>query len=90
MRSADYGDVALGVEAAWPVPSVRLARGTMMRMQDAAGTTVSAHDGVVWITEESGARDVMLRAGQSFTFRRLGLALVEAWTEAALTFSAGH
>jgi hypothetical protein len=67
MRSADYGDVALGVECAWPVPGVRLARGAIVRMRDAAGTTVSAHQGLVWITEEK----------------------VEAWTDAALSFSAG-
>jgi hypothetical protein len=89
MRSADYGDVALGVECAWPVPGVRLARGAIVRMCDAAGTTVSAHQGLVWITEENGARDVLLRAGQSFHFCRSGLALVEAWTDAALSFSAG-
>ena len=58
MRSADYGDVALGVECAWPVPG-----------------------------EENGERDVVLRAGDSFRFHRSGLALVEAWTDAALTFS---
>lgn len=88
MRSADYGDVALGVECAWPVPGVRLARGAIVRMRDAAGTTVSAHNGVVWITEENGERDVVLRAGDSFRFHRSGLALVEAWSDAALTFSA--
>ena len=90
MRSADYGEVALGVEAAWPAPALRLARGAIVRMRDATGTTVSAHDGTVWITEENGTRDVLLRSGQSYTFRRAGLALLEAWTEAALTFSAGH
>ena len=90
MWPADYGDIALGVEAAWPAPAVRLARGAIVRMRDAAGTTVSAHGGMVWITEENGPRDVLLRSGQSFTFRRSGLALVEAWTEAALTFSADH
>ena len=88
MRSADYGDVALGVECAWPVPGVRLARGAIVRMRDAAGTTVSAHNGVVWITEENGECDVVLRAGDSFRFHRSGLALVEAWSDTALTFSA--
>ena len=90
MRSADYGGVALGVEAAWPAPALRLARGAIVRMRDAAGTTLSAHGGMVWITEEDGVRDVLLRSRQSFTFRRSGLALVEAWTEAVLSFSAGH
>jgi hypothetical protein len=87
MRPADYDDVALGVECAWPAPELRLARGSIVRMRDAAGTTVLAHDGVVWITEEEGERDVVLRAGDRFQLRRSGLALVEAWTAAGLTFS---
>ena len=87
MSAADYGDVALGVECAWPVPDMRLARGAVMPMRNAAGTTVTAHAGVLWITEENSAHDVLLRAGESFRFRRSGLALVEACTEAALTFS---
>ncbi|MBW8904922.1 MAG: DUF2917 domain-containing protein [Betaproteobacteria bacterium] len=88
MQSVDYGDVALGVECAWPVPGVQLAHGALVPMRDAAGTTVSVHTGVVWITEENGERDVVLRAGDSFRFHGSGLALVEAWTDAALTFSA--
>lgn len=75
MSAADHG---LGV---------RLARGAVMPMRNAAGTAVTAHAGVLWITEENSARDVLLRAGESFHFRRSGLTLVEAWTEAALTFS---
>jgi hypothetical protein len=78
MRPADYGDVALGVECAWPASAVRLARGSIVRMRNAAGTTVLAHDGVVWITDEEG---------DCFRFRRSGLALVEAFTAGGLTFS---
>ena len=70
------------------LPTVRLARGAIVRMRDVAGITVSAHDGVVWITEQNGERDVLLCAGDSFRFRRSGLALVEAWTDAALGFNA--
>jgi hypothetical protein len=42
------------------VPAVRLARGAIVRMRDAAGATVSAHAGVVWITEENGALLAMM------------------------------
>ena len=84
-----YNEVALGVECAWPSTGVRwLERGAIVEMRDAAGTTVSATDGVVWITEEDSARDVLLRPGQSFRLVRSGLALVEACTDAAITFSA--
>jgi hypothetical protein len=48
-------------------------------MRDAAGTTVTAEAGVVWITEEDSRRDMLARSG---------LALVEACSDASITFSA--
>ena len=68
--------------------STRLARGTLVRVRDAAGSTVSAQAGTVWITEENIRRDVLLRPGQSFRPRGSGLAIVEAWTDAAITLEA--
>jgi len=47
-----------------------------MRSADYGGAPGARRDGaharrgMLWITEESGARDVLLRSGQSFTFRR--------------------
>jgi len=67
--------------------STPMARGTLVRVRDAAGSTVSARAGTVWITEENSARDVLLRAGESFRLRTAGLAIVEAWTDAAISFS---
>jgi len=69
-------------------PSTRIARGSYIRVRDAAGSTVSAQAGTVWITEENSARDVLLRPGQSFRLRAPGLAIVEAWTDAAITLEA--
>jgi hypothetical protein len=57
-----------------------------LRLSEPVGTTVTAHSGALWITEQASARDVLLRAGQSFTFTRPGLALVEAFGEASLSF----
>jgi hypothetical protein len=64
---------------------IELNRGKFVRMTRGAGSTVTAHAGSVWITEENGVRDIVLRAGQSFTFRRSGLALVEAFSDAELS-----
>jgi hypothetical protein len=64
---------------------IELSRGKFVRLTRGAGSTVTAHTGSVWITEEDSVRDVVLRAGQSFTFRRSGLALVEAFSDAALS-----
>lgn len=65
---------------------VELQRGKFLRMSGSAGRTLTAHTGSVWITEEDNPRDVVLRAGQSFTLRGQGLTLVEAFSDAAVSF----
>jgi hypothetical protein len=49
-----------------------------------AGSTLTAHGGSVWITEQDNPRDVVLRAGQNMTLRRSGVALVEAFEDASI------
>ncbi len=66
--------------------TIDLQRGRFFRVHQGAGGTVTAHAGSVWITEQDSARDVVLRPGQSFTFGRPGLALVEAFSDASLSF----
>jgi hypothetical protein len=93
-----YGDVALGVECAWPQPSrgddpalgapvmkIQLSRGEAMPVRDGAGGTVHAHEGRVWITEEDTLADVVLGAGESFRLARRGLAVVEALSDASIS-----
>jgi Protein of unknown function (DUF2917) len=63
-----------------------LQRGRFLRVMDGAGSKVTAHAGSVWVTEEDSERDVVLRAGQSLRLRRPGLALVEAFSDAAISF----
>jgi hypothetical protein len=53
---------------------------------DGAGSTVTAHAGSVWITEQDSLRDVVLRPGESVRLRRAGLAVVEAFSDAAISF----
>lgn len=55
----------------------RLVRGHSLKVRDAAGCTVMCCAGTVWITQENDARDIFLAAGQSFTFDRPGLALIQ-------------
>lgn len=57
-----------------------------LRLTEAAGTTVTAHLGAVWITEQESRRDIVLRAGQTFTFTRSGVVLLEAFSPAAVSF----
>jgi hypothetical protein len=65
---------------------IDLQRGRVLRVMDGAGSTVTAHAGSVWITEQDSLRDVVLRPGESVRLRRAGLAVVEAFSDAAISF----
>ena len=67
---------------------IDLQRGRFLRVVDGAGSTLTAHAGSVWVTEEDSPRDVVLRAGESHRLRRRGVALVEAFSDAAISFDA--
>ena len=64
--------------------TINVRRGKVVRLPEGAGTTVTACAGEVWITEEDSPHDVVLTAGQSFTLARPGLALVQAFRDAAI------
>jgi hypothetical protein len=66
--------------------TVDLQRGGIVSVREGAGGSVTAHAGLVWITEQDSPRDVLLHSGQSFTFRRPGLALVQAFSDASISF----
>jgi hypothetical protein len=63
---------------------IALQRGQFLRVVNGAGSTVTAHGGAVWITEQDNPRDVVLRSGQNMTLRRAGVALVEAFEDASI------
>jgi hypothetical protein len=58
-----------------------------VNMQDAAGWTVKALTGSVWITQEGDNRDIALNAGESFTVDRDGSTLVSPFGEARICVS---
>ncbi len=64
---------------------IQLKRGELLRMQRRAGSTLRAHAGAVWVTEQASPRDVVLRAGESFRLAHPGLALVEAFSDASIS-----
>ena len=66
---------------------INLQRGQFLRVVDGAGSTVTAHGGSVWITEENSVRDVVLREGRSLVLRRRGVTLVEAFSDASISLS---
>ena len=58
--------------------TINLARGYLIRIEDARDMQVRVEKGLVWITQESDTRDVMLRSGECFRLDRDGIALIEA------------
>ena len=66
------------------MPTIDLRQGSIVRLPEGPGTTVTACAGAVWITEQDSPRDVVLSPGQSFTLARPGLALVQAFRDASI------
>jgi len=67
--------------------ALRLARGQTLTVRDGAGSTICANEGTVWITEENSRNDVLLEAGQCFKLQRPGVAVLQAFGEASVSFA---
>jgi hypothetical protein len=66
--------------------NLQLARGQVLRLDEAAGRTVCSTDGALWITEDNAPRkDVVLEAGACH--RLAGSALVQALSPATLSLA---
>ena len=57
---------------------LKLDRGQLLKVRDAAGHTVCALEGAVWITEDHQLRDIVLEEGQCYRLQNPGLAIVHA------------
>ncbi|HUQ75180.1 MAG TPA: DUF2917 domain-containing protein [Burkholderiales bacterium] len=62
---------------------VRLGPNQTLKVVDGAGSTVTAVEGAVWITEENRANDIVLEPGRSYQLRERGVALVNSLGGAA-------
>lgn len=58
--------------------AINIARGCLIRIEDARDMQVRVDKGALWITQERDTRDVMLQAGDSFRLDRDGAALISA------------
>ena len=63
--------------------AVRLGPNQTLKVVDGAGSTVSALEGAVWITEENQPKDIALEPGDSYRLRERGIALVNSLGGAA-------
>jgi hypothetical protein len=68
----------------------RLAAGEMLRVRDGIGQTLAVFHGLVWITQAGDPCDSFVAQGETFTFDRPGLALVEAVTDTRLAMLAAE
>lgn len=63
--------------------AVHLGPNQTLKVVDGAGSTVTAVEGSVWITEENRPADIVLEAGKSYRLRERGIALVNSLGGAA-------
>ena len=64
---------------------IELQRGRLLKLRN-PGSKLTVHQGSVWITEQGTLRDIILQAGESFIVDRTRVALLEACSDAALSF----
>ena len=60
------------------VRPLALCAGDLVRIVDAQGTLVHARTGLLWITDERSAGDIVLEAGQTHRIATRGTTIVEA------------
>jgi hypothetical protein len=58
--------------------AVKLGPNQTLKVVDAAGSTVCALEGSVWITEENDAKDIVLERGGCYRLRQRGVAIVNS------------
>ena len=73
------------MELAIDVPTVVLAAGQVLTLDDAAGRRIMARGGVVWVTEEDCRQDHIVGPGESLVLTRGGRTLVQALQPAWVT-----
>jgi len=64
---------------------IGLARGSLLRVENARDLQVQVEQGTLWITQEGDTSDVVLERGESFRLDRDGLALLHACGGTPLT-----
>lgn len=73
---ANYKETLMKIEL--QSGGLRLDPGQLLKMRDAAGSTVCALEGAVWITEDHQLKDIVLEQGECYRLRHPGLAIVHA------------
>jgi hypothetical protein len=64
---------------------IALKARTLHRIVDGAGLTILCLKGAIWVTQQNDRCDTVLRAGETFTLDRPGLAVLYALNSACAT-----
>lgn len=64
---------------------IELQRGRLLKLRH-PGSKLTVHAGSVWITEQGNLRDVILHPGESFVLDPSRVALLEACSDAAVSY----
>ena len=59
-------------------PNLSLETGEVLTLQDAAGTSIAARTGTVWVTEEGSIEDRIVGPGDSIVISHAGRTVVQA------------
>lgn len=58
--------------------AVQLGPHQTLKLREAAGSTVCALRGALWITEENQPRDIVLEPGKCYRLRHRGVAIINS------------
>ncbi|MGH8745913.1 MAG: DUF2917 domain-containing protein [Burkholderiales bacterium] len=61
---------------------LHLIKGQTLKVRDGAGSSVCCRSGILWVTEEKRARDILLGPGACHLLSQQGMALIQALGEA--------
>lgn len=64
-----------------------LKRNQVVKVRGGIGHSIVCDSGTVWVTQNGDPRDIILRAGKSFTIDRNGLALVQAFEPSSISIT---
>jgi hypothetical protein len=68
--------------------TLRLARGALIRIQDARGLLIAVREGRIWLTQEHDPNDVVVDAHDSFQLDRDGVAILSTCRESLIRLTA--
>lgn len=65
--------------------TLNLANEGLLSLRDAQATRIRVNEGTLWITEEGEVKDTILTAGDTYTIRHPGLALLTSFGVSRIT-----